>query len=85
MCLPHRCLATSAALTIEMTASLMLLALASAGMYLPSRCLAMKNSSFHASCHNIYVFLTSALVGGESEYPWMPTNPLTGAQIHKGN
>jgi hypothetical protein len=51
ICPLHRCVATSAALTTENTALLLLLAFASTGMCLPSRCLTMNYSGFQASCH----------------------------------
>jgi hypothetical protein len=54
MCLPHRCVATIAALTKENTALLWLRAFASAGMCLPSCCLAINCSGFHASCHTAF-------------------------------
>jgi hypothetical protein len=50
MCLPHRCIATSAALTTENIALLLLPAFASAVMCSPSRCLAINYSGFQASC-----------------------------------
>jgi hypothetical protein len=52
MCLPHRCAATRAARTTGNTALLFLCPFASAGMRLPSRCLTMNYSGFHASCYN---------------------------------
>jgi hypothetical protein len=48
MCLAHRCVATNAVLTTENTALLLLPAFASAGMCLPSHCLAVNYSSFQA-------------------------------------
>jgi hypothetical protein len=54
MCLPHGCVTTSAGLTTENTALLLLRAFASAGICLPSRCLAMNYSGFQASCRNIF-------------------------------
>jgi hypothetical protein len=53
MCLPHRCVATSAALTTEITALLLLRTFASAGMCLPIRRLLMYYTGFQASCHNM--------------------------------
>jgi hypothetical protein len=60
MCLPHSCVATRAARTAENTAVLLLRAFPSAGVCLPSLCLAVNYFSFHASCHNIvWVHYTS--------------------------
>jgi hypothetical protein len=53
MCLPHCCVATRLARTTENTVLLLLRALASVGMYLPSRCIAMNYSWFQTSCHSI--------------------------------
>jgi hypothetical protein len=51
--LPHRCVATSSALTTENTALPFLRAFASAGIRLPSHCLAMNYSGSQTSCDNI--------------------------------
>jgi hypothetical protein len=53
MCLPHLWLVTTAAMTTENTAFLLLRAFASAGMCLQSCCLAINYSDFQASCHSI--------------------------------
>jgi hypothetical protein len=55
MGLPHRCIATSAALTTENTALLLLRAYASVGMCLPNRCLEMNYSGSRVSRHNIHL------------------------------
>jgi hypothetical protein len=65
MCIRHRCIATSAALTTEKTALLLLREFASVGMCLPNRCLAVDHSGFHASCHNMKC---CSLVNDEEKY-----------------
>jgi hypothetical protein len=58
MYVEHRCVATCAARTTENTAHLLLGAFASAGMCLPSRCLATNYSGFQ-TCQNIVLPPTS--------------------------
>jgi Na+-transporting NADH:ubiquinone oxidoreductase subunit NqrF len=57
MCLLHYWVAMSAMLTTEDTPLLLLRALASAGMCLPSHCLAMNYSGSQASCRNIKIYV----------------------------
>jgi hypothetical protein len=84
--LSHRCVATSAALTTENNALLFLRSFASAGNFLPSRCLAMNSSGCQASCHNIIIFVIRGWYSGhmvaQSEgsqaYPIPVTNIIIG-------
>jgi hypothetical protein len=54
MYLPHRCVPKSSARTTENAALLFLRKFASAGPYLPNRCLAINYPGFQGSCHNMY-------------------------------
>jgi hypothetical protein len=61
------------ALTTENTALQFLRAFASAGMCLPSRCLAINYSGFQASCHTIFVTELANIAVSQQQMP----NPAT--------